>query len=224
MRNGLRALVGIGASTAVVALVGPGTALAGTLDQQQTNAGGGTYALSNVVSHAQTFTAGVSGGVDQVDLDLATVTTLDPLTVEIRNVAGGAPGTTVLASGSTPSTSAVPLAFVPIHFATPAPVVAGTQYAIVAWTQDTAGGWGWGHSAADSYTGGTAFTLNAPVPPTGTWSSDAVDLAFKTYVAPSTAAITGPTGQRAAALKKCKKKHSHKAKKKCKKKARKLPV
>jgi hypothetical protein len=37
-------------------------------------------------------------------------------------------------------------------------------------------------------------------------------------------ATPGPTGQRAAALKKCKKKHSHKAKKKCKKKARRLPV
>jgi hypothetical protein len=34
----------------------------------------------------------------------------------------------------------------------------------------------------------------------------------------------GVTGQRAAALKKCKKKHSRKARKKCKKKARRLPV
>jgi hypothetical protein len=33
-----------------------------------------------------------------------------------------------------------------------------------------------------------------------------------------------PTGQRAAALKKCKKKHSHRARKKCKKKAKLLPV
>ncbi len=33
-----------------------------------------------------------------------------------------------------------------------------------------------------------------------------------------------PTGQRAAALKKCKKKHSHKARKKCKKKANLLPI
>lgn len=35
---------------------------------------------------------------------------------------------------------------------------------------------------------------------------------------------TSPTGQRAAALKKCKKKHSHRARKKCKKKATLLPV
>jgi hypothetical protein len=37
-------------------------------------------------------------------------------------------------------------------------------------------------------------------------------------------AAAGPTGQRAAALKKCKKKHSRKKRRKCRKKARKLPV
>jgi hypothetical protein len=35
--------------------------------------------------------------------------------------------------------------------------------------------------------------------------------------------VTGPTGQRAAALAKCKKKHTKKARKKCKRKARRLP-
>jgi hypothetical protein len=35
---------------------------------------------------------------------------------------------------------------------------------------------------------------------------------------------TAPTGERAAALKKCKKKHSAKARKKCKRKAKRLPV
>jgi hypothetical protein len=39
-----------------------------------------------------------------------------------------------------------------------------------------------------------------------------------------TATAVPPTGKRAAALKKCKKKHSKKARKRCKKKARKLPV
>jgi hypothetical protein len=41
---------------------------------------------------------------------------------------------------------------------------------------------------------------------------------------PPAAQPAGPTGQRAAALKKCAKKRSHTAKKKCKKKARRLPV
>lgn len=39
-----------------------------------------------------------------------------------------------------------------------------------------------------------------------------------------TATVAGPTGRRAAALKKCKKKRSAKARKKCRKKAKKLPV
>jgi hypothetical protein len=114
------------------------------------------------------------------------------------------------------------MAFTPIHFATQAPVAAGSQYAIVAYTMDSTS-WSWGHSAAaTAYPSGSAFTNNSPSPPIGSWSSDPVDMAFKTYVVASTA--TGPTGQRAAALKKCKKKHSRKAKKKCKKKAKKLPV
>jgi hypothetical protein len=41
---------------------------------------------------------------------------------------------------------------------------------------------------------------------------------------PTPPAAAGPTGQRAAALKKCKKKHSRKARKKCRKKAALLPV
>jgi hypothetical protein len=224
MRQGLRALVGIGVSTAALALVGPGTALAGTLDQQQTDDGGGPYSLGSSQNDAQTFTAGVTGAVDQVDLDLVQLSTSVPLTVQIRNVSAGAPGTTVLAGGSVPSTGTAPLAFVPIHFATPAPVAAGTQYAIVAFVADLQGAWSWGHSAAvDPYAGGSPFRNIGAPPPTGSWvAAPPGDLAFKTYVVPT--ASTGPTGQRAAALKKCKKKHSRKAKKKCKKKARKLPV
>ncbi len=65
------------------------------------------------------------------------------------------------------------------------------------------------------------YTNSAP--PSTPWSTSITqDFAFKTYVAPVTSA--SPTGQRAAALKKCKKKHSHRARKKCKKKAKLLPV
>jgi hypothetical protein len=42
-------------------------------------------------------------------------------------------------------------------------------------------------------------------------------------VVPS-AAAPGPTGQRAAALKKCKRSHSKKKRKKCRNKANRLPV
>jgi hypothetical protein len=50
------------------------------------------------------------------------------------------------------------------------------------------------------------------------------DLSANLEPTPAPPAATGPTGERAAALKKCKKKHSAKARKKCKRKARRLPV
>jgi hypothetical protein len=50
------------------------------------------------------------------------------------------------------------------------------------------------------------------------------DLALASGRLGLTDSAAAPTGQRAAALKKCKKKHSKKARKKCKKKAKRLPV
>src|SRR5215204_5533036 len=140
-----------GACAACVAL--PGTALAGTLDQQQPNGEGASLQIQNTQSLAQTFTAGLTGGLDQVDLKLSGTGPTQPLIVEIRNSAAGSPGGTVLASGSIPTSAA--------------PAV-------------------------------TAFLSPSP-PPTA-------------------------TGQRAAALKKCKKKRSKAKRRKCRKKARKLPV
>jgi plastocyanin len=56
------------------------------------------------------------------------------------------------------------------------------------------------------------------MPPLSTVRRDSVALTVTQVPA------IGPTGQRAAALKKCKKKHSHKKRKKCRKRAQKLPV
>jgi len=214
----------------VACLLVPGVALAGTLDQQQADGGGVGYAIGSAQSVAQSFTAAHSGGVDQVDLDPQDGGSSIDLNVEIRNVSGGTPGSMVLASQSVPGSS-IPAspAFVSIHFATPAPVVAGTQYAIVAYSS-TNTNYAWSTSStADPYPGGVGlYTLTSP--PSGAWTplSGMADLAFKTYVVVPTSGATGPnsgpTGQRAAALKKCKKKHSAKARKKCKKKANLLPV
>jgi hypothetical protein len=170
----------------------PGAALAGTLDQQQT-ATTGSSAIDNTISLGQTFTAGLSGGLDRVDLDMAHEISSAPLalTAEIRNVSGGAPGSTVLASQSVPAASFTgSLAFVPFTFATPAPVVAGTQYAIVAYTSGSGGIDEWGGAATGSYAGGATWS-NPNSPPSGSWSGPGGgDRAFKTYVvtaAPSNA-------------------------------------
>jgi hypothetical protein len=198
----------------------PGSALAGTLDQQQTDTSGFQFYLYSAVSPAQTFTAGTTGDLDQVDLHFsADGTPTVPLSIEIRSVSAGAPSNSVLASTTVPASSISAPGFLPIHFATPVPVTAGTQYAIVALSStDFANKYNWKSSSLpDPYAGGAAFTA---APPTGSWMGTPNDLAFKTYVAPR----AGPTGRRAAALKKCKKKHSKKKRNKCRKKARKLPA
>jgi hypothetical protein len=89
-----------------------------------------------------------------------------------------------------------------------------------------------------AYEGGKLYFVSAGPPGTGPWSegNTMADFEFKTYVAPPPPPGTGggsggggpgaasATGQRAAALKKCKKKRSQKAKRKCRKKAKKKPV
>src|SRR5215213_8887946 len=151
-------------SVALVALgvlaLAPAGAWAQTLDQQQPSFAAGSQRITGPSrgpdSLAQTFTAGLSGGLDRVDLALAqaSIPSVGPLTVEIRNVDdSGAPGTDVLASIDVPAES-VPiggndaLAFVEVQFDSPADVAAGGQYAIVAYT----GGddfYQWGRAGAD---------------------------------------------------------------------------
>jgi hypothetical protein len=227
----------------------PGAALAGTLDQQQTDISGAGQGVNNngvlSISAAQTFTAGISGGLDQVDLSLAkNGSPVAALTVELQSTIGLLPDGTVLGTQTVPAssvTSGSSLAFVPVVFPTPVPVVAGTQYAIVAYVADT-NGYNWGASPDSSpdpsaYSGGEAFFASSS-PPSTTWipftgDLDEVDQAFRTYVAPPTPSAppssptpptSAPTGQRAAALKKCKRKRTKQARRKCRKKASKLPV
>jgi hypothetical protein len=214
-----------------VCLVVPGAALAGTLDQQQTGATGPQAEVYSNQNWAQTFTAGLSGGLDQVDLNLAQQISgasapTTPLTVEIRNVSGGVPGGTVLGTESIPpATPPVYPAngFVSVSFSPTVPVVAGTQYAIVAsTTAGSSGEYGWYGAGGDTYTRGDPFFQQPPG--TGPWTMPAtLDLSFRTYVAAATTTTT-PTGQRAAALKKCKHKRSKEKRKKCIKQAKKLPV
>ena len=181
----------------------------------------GTGTIDSGETPAQTFTAGLSGGIDQVDLHLESHGPTTPVTVEIRDTSGGAPGATVLAAQSVPASSSPTAAsWVTVNFATPAPVTAGSQYAVLAYsspvTMTQHYDWGYG---GDSYAGGR-FTYTTSSPPSGAWTPTTADLAFKTYVAQPKAA----TGERDAALKKCKHKHSKKKRRKCRKRANQLPL
>lgn len=182
----------------LLVLWAPGVARAsGTLDQSSTDVSGGYASLTSqaccALSGAQTFTAGLTGSLGRVDLYLSEFgPPTAPLTVEIRDVSGGQPGSTVLASASVPESS-VPTSpssgWVEVDFASPAQVVAGTQYAIVAYTTETGiAAYYWWQSNSDTYSGGT-FWLSQAVPPS-TWSDPVeIDHAFKTYVSQSASTL-----------------------------------
>ena len=227
--RGSRIFVLASAALAALVLTAAAPASAGTLDQEQTSYNISDSSLS--AGSAQTFTAGISGGLDQADLMLKRMGTPPDVTVEIRTTSGGVPTATVLATGTIGAAAlGTTPAFVPVTFATPAPVTAGTQYALVAYATSGAR---WAYRQDDFYPGGQVF-ITSDNPPGANWTGLAFnDFAFRTYVSPATQPAPPPpsakTGLQAAALKKCKKraqKHdwSKDRLRKCKRKARLLPV
>jgi hypothetical protein len=124
-------------SAALLAVVP--SAGAAVLDQSQPGIRSNTVAfVSDSVHDAQTFTNGLTGALDQVDVAVGRtdLTVNASLLVEIRPLSSGVPSGPALASASLPAAS-VPVAFFPSAFlsvplAPPAPVTAGVQYAIVA--------------------------------------------------------------------------------------------
>ena len=153
------------------ALIAPTAAVAGTLDQQQVDVSGGDSYVDSGQSLGQTFTAGLTGRLDQVDLSLRVLNapTLS-MTVQIRNVTAGQPGSTVLAAQTiTPSLITGAFAFAPITFATPASVAAGTHYAIVAYSATVPPEeFSWARTTSDVYAGGGGLYVSSS-PPSGSW-------------------------------------------------------
>ena len=220
------------AVVAVAALIPAAGASAGTLDQQSTLLTFGGLEVDSSNSKAQTFTAGLTGQLDQVDLALSGLSLTTPLTVEIRDGSATAPGATVLASASVPASAVTGSAsFVPATFTSPASVTAGTQYAIVAHNDSVGYFWHAGGPVTDSpYVGGKFYGSPVGPPAMGTWTegNPQADFGFKTYVVPPTPQPPGGGDPPATTpkKKKCKKKKGKKRaavskKKKCKKKRRK---
>jgi hypothetical protein len=183
-------------ATAVVLLTAPAPASAvGTLDQSQSTTTGSSASVGGSVWWAQTFTAGITGKLDQVDLFLFRVGNPGDLTVQIQQVSGGAPSGAVL-STSTVAEASVTQAqngtnssstWVSVPFSAPAPVTSGTQYAIVLSASGAAGinfyGWGFGSSFSPYSGGKSVLSLTGA----STWGDfaflfDSWDTAFKTYV------------------------------------------
>ena len=171
-------------------LTGPGGAGAAVhaLDQSST-AAANTIGIYSNQTLGQTFTAALTGNLDQVDLDLeyATAATVPTLTALITNTSGGLPTTTL-------GTAVIPRSNVntgspdwtQVAISPAVPVTAGTQYAIVLVSPaPVAGGaaYEWATEfLVDSYGGGTAVIDSG-----SGWGVNQAgnDMAFKTYVAPA---------------------------------------
>jgi hypothetical protein len=195
--------------SALLLLTSPVAAL-GALDQQQTSFNNFHGVAGSQFWTAQQFTAGLTGQLDHVDLNLSTgPSEPDPiadlttnLTVEIWTVVSGAPDAPVPGASAT-----VPLADVPqgevgpvwVQVAISAPSVAGTEYAIVlsAPAADPAGCpvecWQWAFEEAVSapYAGGAAQVSNDGG---ANWSAVVAndpdsDFAFRTYVTAPAASL-----------------------------------
>jgi hypothetical protein len=158
--------------------------MAGTLDQEQSldstssqNVGG------SAGEWAQTFTAGRTGALDQVDLMLEPLCS-GPAIVEIKEVdPAGAPTDVVLATENVAADDdAVDATFDSVFFAISANVVTGTRYAIALSSPSCFKTY---RSTSDVYAAGAVFNRNFPASgPIGPWAQVAgTDFAFRTYVA-----------------------------------------
>jgi hypothetical protein len=173
-----------------------------TLDQQQPNDTGGFTDLCSVPATrsqvlAQTFTAGLSGPIDRVSVSLARrgFTDPGPITARITAVDTNSlptelalgSGTIASAAGTVPPNDAATV-WVNIPLTAPAPVTAGTQYALVlnaplafCGTNETeAYDYGWSEASAEVYAGGAAYAQIGGDPSWISLGPD--DFAFKTYV------------------------------------------
>lgn len=131
---------------------------------------------------AQTFTAGMTGSLETVELSLCLDLPphqTDTANLRIESVGGGFPTGTVLATAAPVTLQNASCEWIPFVFATPAHVVAGVRYAIVLRAPTPY----WGFSPerlGDLYAAGQALS-------NGFVYSDPSDLAFRTYVRPTEA-------------------------------------
>jgi hypothetical protein len=173
----------------VAACVVPSSARAEeVLDQQQTEFDDADGSL--VFRFAQTFTPALNGPLTRVDLLLRAGANPDcELVVQIRDTVGGEPTGPVIAAASLAGTSLpASLNFVPVTFAFPATLSAGTLYAVML-EPCSAGVVDWGFTSFSSYAFGDGFTQ---VGPSGRLATDGRDYAFKTFMRLPTPVLVSP--------------------------------
>jgi hypothetical protein len=165
------------------AVVVPSSAsAAGVLDQSQTTYSGGWGAdMMYPRQYAQTFTAGISGSLEQVELYIAGS---GDLTVKIETMVGGLPSGVAIATATVPASS-VPgsAAWVTVPLSASAPISAGTEYAIVL---DSLGIHYWWFGASDAGGPYAAGASLVSYDAGSNWPAIAPDqdFMFRTFVTP----------------------------------------
>jgi len=128
-QTGLPANVDLTTSPGDVKLANPPT-----LDAQNLSLLNAGFAFTTAW-HGQTFTAGVTGPLVRLDLNIfslnCSAVTMPDVTVSIRAASGNLPTGADLATATIPGFCNGGSGYIPITFGTPATITAGTQYAIV---------------------------------------------------------------------------------------------
>ena len=176
----------IGALGSPVRFAAAGTVSEAVVDQSSTAATNLGSAINECCRYvAQTFTAGLTGTLAGVNIDV-TSGSAHPLNVAIRTVAGGTPTSTILGD-RTLSTSSAALSDL-ITFPELITLTAGLQYAIVV-SYPSAPPPGpfqsqgdWAGTSGDLYTAGGEF---ASVEGTSWFATPGADLHFRTFMSPT---------------------------------------
>jgi hypothetical protein len=175
-------------------LAAPQVASAGTLDQSQTLHNTQSYIGGDGASSSQTFIAGRTGQLDQVDVELSKCLAGPGMTVTISSVAAdGSPYAPFLGSAPVPDASvqmSPGFQFVSVPFASPVPVTAGVQYSIVLTANRYSSfcppqgvpPYQWGGATGDPYPNGQAWFNGGEGTGLGSSKFGDADLAFRAYV------------------------------------------
>ena len=162
----------------------PGRAIAATSQLDQSDVNGGCWVAFDD-NLAQTFTAGITG-----DLDMVRV-------LVYKVAANGAPTGQLLGSETVERPAGTEdYRWYEVALDPPAPIISGSQYAIVLTrpSDSTVGDYGWITDCSGGYTGGDRWVYN------GVWRNVGGDFAFQTYVVhkPDTAAPDTTIGTKPA--------------------------
>ena len=159
---------------------------AASIDQQNTSVTNSGFGFNSTSWFGQSFTAGVSGQLTAVDVDLfcsGCTGTTPNITVSIRATSGDLPTGSDLATATIPGFSSGSGGFFTATFGAPPTLAAGTKYAIVvrAVSNPSAGTYAYVKSSGSPYAGGRRST-SANSGASWTLGNPSTDIGFKTYM------------------------------------------